>query len=147
MQQPTPWPCNTCGAAGVRNVGTEGKCARHLAELYNTFNPTVFKLNGVGLPGATTDDQDLTCCACDATWTGPAGEPCYYCARAHQIQLNHQAELVTTPPDVDPDDTTYQPRMQAWATRMRTAIEAGIITDTEARTAWRRQAGQHALIA
>lgn len=131
------WPC-ACGAAGVRNVGSEGKCARHLGELYATFDPAVFKLNGVGLPGASADDRHLTCCACGATWIGPPGEPCYYCARSRRIQLEHQAELVLTPPDIDPDDINYETRMSAWGQRLIVAARAGIIDQHTADRAWRK---------
>ena len=137
----TLWPCNICNQPGVRNVGTEGKCARHLAELYATFDPMVFRLQGIGLPGVSTDDSLLTCTACEATWHGYAGEHCYYCARSRRIQLEHQAELVLDPPDVDPADITYEQRMSAWGERMQTAVTAGLITDTEAQTAWSRQVG------
>ena len=136
----TPWPCHACDTPGIRNLGTDGYCPQHLAHLSGGFNPAVFALHGHGLPGRTDNPTDLTCAACKATWTGLVGEECGYCTRRRTAQLEHQAELVLTPPDSDPADTEHETRMKAWAIRMHTATTAGIIGRDQARTAWRRHA-------
>ena len=82
---------------------------------------------------------DLTCDTCQAGWTGPIGEPCAYCHLAEQRQLAWQAELVLQPPDVDPVDDRYHHAMTAWAGRLKRAVQAQIVTEQKARTAWERQ--------
>lgn len=139
------WPCDRCGNPGVRNVGAEGYCSVHLAEMYARFDPAVFALNGVGLQSGLVRPEfgplfyDLTCCACDATWAGVPGETCYWCASSYNRMIFDQAEMLLEPPDVDPDDRLYDTRMQAWAERLARGVDAEIITDIEATQAWKRR--------
>lgn len=141
----TPWPCTACGASGARNIGAKGYCVTHLAELFGTFDPAVFTNRGVGVPsGAARPDlgpsiADLRCNSCGATWAGLAGEPCWWCERSRQRMLEHQAELVLTAPDVDPDDALHDDVMGAWTGRLRVAIEAGIIEERDAERVLRRE--------
>jgi hypothetical protein len=136
------WPCSTCGAPGVKNLGTAGYCRNHLDALYRTFDPAVFHLRGVGLlAGAVRPDYgpgygDLACVACGATWTGVIGEPCWWCETMRAAMLKHQAELVLRPPDIDPTDKRYNETMTAWADRMVRACRAGIITRDEGQRVW-----------
>lgn len=80
-----PWPCTTCGEPGVRNLGTDGWCALHLAELLGRFDPLTFADNGVGLlcgvvrPEYGPGVADVACNACGATWAGVPGEACVWC--------------------------------------------------------------------
>lgn len=133
-----PWPCTTCEAPGVRNLGTEGFCAHHLTQLYTRFDPAVFALHGIGLPGHTSSPHDLTCVACQATWTGTPGEPCPWCQRRHHHQLDHQTDLLLEPPD--PLTATT---LTAWARRLATAVQAGLIDEHTARRTLQR-AERHA---
>jgi hypothetical protein len=138
------WPCHECGGRGVRNLGTRGYCSAHLSELYSRFDPTVFRLRGVGLqagqlrPDYGEHYADLQCCACGATWVGVTGERCWWCQRSHQIMCDYQAELVVRRPEIDPSDARYQPAMKAWAERMVIAIKAGVIRKEDADRVWRR---------
>jgi hypothetical protein len=136
----TLWPCAICAAPGYRNLGTDGYCARHLADLYNAFDPAMFAVVGVGLPGRTAAIEDLTCCRCAATWVGVVGEPCGYCQVAYTHMLEWQAELVLSRPDVDPGDQRYQQIINAWAKRLAVAVKAHIITEDDARRALQREA-------
>ena len=124
------WPCGTCGAPGIRNLGTDGYCARHLGELYDRFDPAVLALGGIGLPGRSTSPHDLTCSACGATWAGVPGEACQWCYRRHQHQIQYQGELLLTPPDEITDAA-----IRAWATRLAVAVKAGIVDEATARRA------------
>ena len=143
------WPCNTCGAEGVRNLGTEGFCATHLTRLYATFDPSVWALAGVGLvtgpprPDVGPALHDLTCNACGATWAGIPGDPCGWCQTSAERQLEHQQQLTLTPPDVDPDDALWATRIMAWNERLDVAVTAGVITERQARTAWRKATNHH----
>lgn len=140
-----PWPCSTCFAPGVRNVFTRGYCARHLAELYRTFSPAVWTLRGAGVqagprrPDHGPEYVELECVACAASWVGTLLAPCPWCAEALTRMQSWQAQNVLRVPDVDADDRTYPARMSAWATRMATAVEAGLITAAQARAAWDRE--------
>jgi hypothetical protein len=135
----TPWPCDTCGAPGIRNLGTDGFCAEHLGVLYGRFDPVVLAMRGIGLPGSSTDPHDLTCAACEATWWGLPGEVCQWCARRHQHQLEHQAELLLEPPE---EITTAT--IAAWARRLATGVKAGLIDEATARRALQRTEQQAA---
>jgi hypothetical protein len=126
----TLWPCSTCGAPGIRNVGTDGFCAEHLGALYNRFDPAVFALRGIGLPGRSPDPHDVTCASCDATWWAQPGEVCPWCARRAQHQLEHQAELLLEPPA---EITTAA--IAAWARRLATGVKAGLVDEATARRA------------
>jgi hypothetical protein len=140
-----PWPCSTCGAPGIRNLGTRGYCGGHLAEVYRRFSPEVWKLRGIGLQdGARRPDHgpecmELRCVACGATWVGPMLEHCYWCERSHARMLDHQAELVLEPPDTDPDDRNHEDRMRAWAERLARAVDAGLVTRERALSVWHRE--------
>lgn len=140
------WPCHQCGNPGVRNIGTQGFCAVHLAALYATFDPAVFRMAGIGLPdGPTRPDwgplyADLACVACGATWTGVPGEPCRWCQHAHEVMLDHQADLALTPPDTNPDDTHRAEALAAWADRLEVAVTAGTVTYDQAARALRQAA-------
>ena len=81
---------------------------------------------------------ELTCCACAATWTGLPGEGCWWCQQSHQRMLEHQAELVLRAPDVDPDDGTYEARMNAWGEQLERATQSGIVTAEQAGKTWER---------
>ena len=134
-----PWPCDTCGQPGYRNVGTQGYCAGHLGELYKSFDPPHFSHIGIGLPGRTTNPEDLTCIRCEATWGGPVGQQCNYCINSAQDLLDQQARAVLKAPEVDPADATWEQRMTAWAKRLRNAVDVGTITEAAARAAIDRQ--------
>jgi hypothetical protein len=138
------WPCSACGQPGARNVGTDGYCPRHLAELYGRFDPAVFELDGRGWPGRTDDDADLTCSACGATWTGVAGDLCRWCVARREHLRVYSAEMLLRPPEVDVSDDKYEARMRAWAGRMKHAVDAELITRESAQAAWRRTVSRDA---
>jgi hypothetical protein len=81
---------------------------------------------------------ELQCDECDATWVGPIGEPCNWCAVALDNMRKWQAEKVLEAPDVDVEDERYDNAFDAWAERLAVAVKAEIITDTQADLAWRR---------
>jgi hypothetical protein len=129
----TLWPCHVCNGAGVRNVGSKGHCGAHLAALYSTFNKNVFAFNGVGnqngvmRPDYGPAHTHLECNACEATWVGIPGESCNWCKTSHQQLIAHQAELVTQPPDIEPNNAQYGAAIEAWSYRLDVAVNAGVI--------------------
>jgi hypothetical protein len=139
----TPWPCWRCGAVGSRNVGSHGYCGTHLAELFRTFDPGVWAMNGVGLPvGRLRPEfgpcmEDLECIACGAGWSGVAGDRCEWCRSAREAVTAHQRELVLRVPDVG-DHEHADEVLYAWGQRLETAVAAGVVSRDEAARAWRR---------
>lgn len=85
-------------------------------------------------------DQLITCDDCGAAWWPHEGFPdeCKWCTEALENQRRWQAELVLTPPDIDPQDATFDGVMQGWAERLAVAVEAELITRHQAETAWGR---------
>ena len=94
----------------------------------------------IGMPNGANHGSgmyDLACVSCDATWTGVPGDPCWWCARAAEIQTDHQIDLLLQAPDVHPDDVRYVGMMTAWAERLVVGVEAGLITERQAHSATR----------
>lgn len=141
-----PWPCSTCGQAGVRNVGVKGYCGEHLARLFRTFTHEVWQLNGVGLQAGVLRPEfgplmaDLECIACRATWVGVPGDACAYCRRHRALLIEHQRDLLLRqPPHPSDEDTApLDQRLMAWGERLRCAVLSGLVTRDEAQQAWRR---------
>jgi hypothetical protein len=102
------------------------------------------RLDGIGMQaGPLRPDwgpgwADLQCDRCDATWTGPLGEDCAWCANALERMVTWQAELTLIAPDIDPADERYDGAMEAWAERLAVAVDAEIITEAQADQAWQR---------
>lgn len=138
------WPCSVCGAPGARNLAANGYCGEHLAAVLRSFDPAVFTAHGVGLqagvarPDFGLNYAELVCVACDASWVGPIGESCPYCAVARELIVEYQATLTLTPPDVDPEHQDYDARMRGWAGRLSRAVDAGLIEERAASAAWRK---------
>lgn len=132
------WTCSVCDAPGVRNLGTEGFCTRHLAALLERFDPSAHP-HGYGLPDGTADHDRLRCVRCAATWHGTVGETCRWCTRTDEIQRRHQAELVLRAPDIERDNPAWLEQMSAWIERLKRAVTADIITDAQARAAIRKE--------
>jgi hypothetical protein len=101
-------------------------------------NQPVGMICGVARPEYGPAIYDLRCQICEATWSGIPGDPCWWCEDALDRQRDHQATLLLTPPDVDPDDARYEGRLDAWAERMDVGVEARLISRAQADTAWKR---------
>lgn len=114
-------------------------CAECWSELQTrTILPEGF--DGVGREITPRPDwgpqyRDLECSECAATWVGPLLEPCPYCAGLFERSVAEQKTLVLRPdlPDVgNPRRTTAE---RAWAERLAVAVQAGTVTEREARYA------------
>lgn len=125
------WPCWKCGMSGVKNLGTRGYCAEHLAELLGTF--TTLSV-GVGLHRG---GPVVECSACGATWHGVPGEQCGYCLVANAARDARQRVLLLTVPDRLPVDT-FEQRARAWGERLRRGVAVGLVDEAEAQRVWRR---------
>ncbi|HWL44131.1 MAG TPA: hypothetical protein VNQ73_14410 [Ilumatobacter sp.] len=142
------WPCSTCGAAGVLNLGTRGYCTTHASEILRSFDPSVWSLRGRWIQtGCLRPDHgpgyaECECPACGAGAVVLVGSRCAYCEVIREKLAVWQASRVLTPPDCDIDDARRPAALEAWAERMVTAAEAGIITASEAHRAWDRALGE-----
>jgi hypothetical protein len=63
---------------------------------------------------------------------------CPWCVRRLRERDVHQRRLTLTAPDVDPDDARFDGVMRGWAGRLDRAVDAELITDSQAANAWRR---------
>jgi hypothetical protein len=120
-----------CGVTAVRTLGTIAYCA----ECVEAILRPLMASRGIPVqPRADWGDQwfDVQCRTCEATWVGHDGEACAYCAARMDDTVVDQAALVLTPPDT-------HDAYPAWKARMETAVDAGIITETQAMTAWGRR--------
>jgi hypothetical protein len=78
---------------------------------------------------------DLQCDQCKATWTGPIGEPCGYCAVALENMRRWQADKLLRPELPDPADRQYDAALRAWIERLARGVESDLITSDQARRA------------
>lgn len=60
----TPWPpmlaCHKCGGRGYRNLGPQGWCEQHLAELFGSFAPHIYMTDEQRLAAVMKADHDYT---------------------------------------------------------------------------------------
>jgi hypothetical protein len=97
-------------------------------------------------------------CQCGATWIGGADDPCWWCAQAERRQLDDQRRRLLWPEwmasqgprydELAPVDRAVWDRtrgilrgadsVKAWTHRLIDAVDAGIVTEAEARAALNR---------
>lgn len=135
--------CDRCPQPAARSVAAEYLCARHAAAILDPISERVLQrlgIDGYGVPQAPRGDgwHDLACNTCGATWVGRSHDPCWWCEQHRQHLQEHQVELLSRPPDVDPDDKRYEQTMTAWGQRLARAAEAGLMTVDHANRLWQR---------
>lgn len=84
------------------------------------------------------DWAELACDRCGASWVGPIGEACDWCAVALERMRVWQAEKLLQPELPDRDDARRRHSLEAWAERLARGVEAELITAAEARAAFDR---------
>jgi hypothetical protein len=123
-------PC-ACGVTAIRTLGTIAYCETCADALLRPLMAS----RGIAIaPRPDWGDGwcELKCRTCEAGWVGIDGDACSWCAIREQNTVIDQAALVLTPPDnVD--------AIPAWADRLERAVDAGIITETQALRAWERR--------
>lgn len=78
----------------------------------------------------------LRCDSCGAGWCGEPGEPCAWCARdLEQLRADQRRDLLRPDWLPDPDDRRWESALRTLAERLVRAVEAGLVTDSEARAA------------
>ena len=139
--------CAMCGKPATRSLLAVDYCTACAEAILEPIRQHVITdEGGIGWGqqhGPTRPDwgpryADLHCTKCDATWTGPIGEPCSWCTDSIDRMRQWQAEIVLTPPDTDPDDIRHPAAMAGWKQRLDVAIDAELITRHQAGHAWRR---------
>jgi hypothetical protein len=138
--------CARCGSPADRSLAAEWLCHVCFETVMAPIRERVILcegFDGVGLmdgpvfgPGAVS----LRCNSCSATWIGVPMETCWWCARSLELARKWQARIVLTAPDVEATDVNYDSRMRAWLERLVVAVDAGLITETDARLVVRRAA-------
>lgn len=136
-----PWPCWRCAQPSVQHLLHRGYCAA----CWTTFveehiSPEHLPATGLLVSSVPTVNglAPCRCARCGATCTDAPGTSCAWCCWSLVDQQRHQAELVLTAPDIDVDDVRYEPMMRGWADRLRTAVDAELVTKADARTTWQR---------
>lgn len=148
-------------------AGTRTPTAADLAVIYGdpvettgTGRPT-----GRRRPEYGDDVFDLTCDACGATWCGEVGMGCEWCERRERQLVEDQRAMLLHPhwlqtsagdpryDELSADDRAVWDRtrgqargedsIQAWERRLARAVEAGIVTEHEARRGINRMRRRH----
>jgi hypothetical protein len=78
---------------------------------------------------------DMSCSVCDAGWTGRPGSPCRWCQGRAVRRAEEQCRLLLRPELPDRGDPQRRRALEAWAERLARAVNAGVVTEAEARTA------------
>lgn len=131
--------CVECGDAAEVRLAVTPLCVTCWRSITNPWRercgiPLIGRGHMLGAP--RPDGWALVrCIDCGYSWFGPPGERCDNCARITDNRRKWQAELVLTPPDVDPDDRNRDARLAAWAERLARAVEVDLITEAQARRA------------
>lgn len=85
---------------------------------------------------------ELRCDLCGYEWVGRLLEWCERCPDLLDRNRRWQAELVLRGPAFDDVDDAYRAdRLSAWAERLACAVDAGIISEAQARAALARVSG------
>lgn len=124
-------PC-ACGVEAVRTLGTIAYCGDCVEAILRPLMAS----RGIAIapyPEYGDGWYELRCRTCEAGWVGLDGDRCAWCATREQNTVIDQADVVTQPPDNRSADA-----LTAWRGRLKRAVEAGIITDTQARHAFER---------
>lgn len=85
--------------------------------------------------GEALPDVDRCCSTCGATWVGPRDESCQWCEHRHAALIAGQRTLVLCEPDIDvldAHDKEIKRAADAWSARLAVAVEARLVTTTEA---------------
>lgn len=148
-------PCTKCGAPAMRRLGTEALCGRCAEMILAPIRDHLGELDGLeaehhdgaGWPGPQRPDlgpglHELTCGACGATWCGPPGDPCPYCAHRAQVIADDQRRLLLYGELPERDDARRPAAVEAWSERLQRAVDVKIITVAEAERAWARETGR-----
>jgi hypothetical protein len=105
-------------------------------------------------------EQTIRCPDCGASWVGYTDDPCDWCTAAIERQLADQRQRILYPDWMTEQGPVYdqlddvdkmvwdatrgiqrgEASVTAWARRLVDAVDAGIVTDVEARLAWERAA-------
>lgn len=140
----------TCARCGT-NPGTRPVCAQDWCEpCWFAFRepiiariiidtPSVLVRVGLDRPEHGPGMVDVECQSCGATMVAVPGETCAYCAGAWERMARWQAEKLLRAELPEADDARFLASAQAWLDRLAVGVEAGIITETQARAAWERR--------
>lgn len=139
-----------CDADSVVSVGGEW-CVAHWTAMLDTFSPASFPTSGYNLPTGPRDDDGFAPCRCARCGATTAlydrvapFTACRWCVSAFELQLQHQAELVLAPPEIDHDDAGFAKALDAWAERLERAVDADVIERWQADRAWRQEVARAA---
>ena len=141
--------CAWCGTAdGTRPVLAQDVCEpcwtafrdpiieRLIIEDHTAYTLT---RDGIDRPDHGTGAAMCRCVSCDATLVAIPGDPCPYCERSWERMRTWQAEKLLRYELPDPADARFLHVAKAWLDRLGRGLEAGLISESQLRTAWERR--------
>lgn len=149
-------PCKVCAADAVRTLGRFPYCEACADDVLDGIRESLRArgvMQGWGArcgrerPDLGPGMADLRCTdeSCLATWVGRHGDPCGWCERRLELLREGQAKLLLNPVLPDGDDARHDGAVKAWGERLARGVEAELISEQQALTAWRREvAREHA---
>lgn len=145
-------PCSQCGQPAARLIAALAFCASCAEAFLEPIRARVAAREITETPGIGfgrqigpsradwgPDFADLQCDVCEATWTGPIGESCSYCAQWLDLATETQRQRLLWPDLPDPQSDRHYPALQTWAKQLAAAVAEQIITEHQARAAWDRK--------
>lgn len=150
--------CARCPEQAERTLGAEPLCNPCAEQILDPIRMRVDEqarqTSGFGGRGRQTGPRRLdygpdwallTCDACESEWVGQIGEPCTWCDFKYAEVLTEQRAVLLHPDLPAPDMGSTRRRAEvAWARRLRTGVDAGIITEAEGRSALERELAKSA---
>ncbi len=135
-----------CGAPAIQKLCAVAYCAPCADKILKQIRARVAKRQGLGFGEQTgqlrhdwgDDWADLECNVCGATWVGPIGEPCSWCAESLEHMRQWQTKILLRPELPDPDDERYPQAVVAWMQRLERGVEAELVTEPQILAAIRR---------
>jgi hypothetical protein len=121
-----------CGTVAVRTLGTIAYCGDCVEAILRPLMAS----RGVAIapyPEYGPGWYELKCRTCEAGWVGIDGDACSWCAIREAATVVDQGAVVTQPPDNRTPEA-----LTAWRGRLKRAVEAGVITEMQARYAFER---------
>lgn len=146
--------CRVCGRTATRNLDPSPPvdepgtglplCDGHAAMVYEALREAARlqrseRSLGFGQTYEAATPEQLVPLTCDRstwhTWTGRAGDPCYFCVSLYVDVLHETRTRLLATPEVEQDDKRYGEVVVSRARQLLRAAEIGLLTAREVENA------------